>query len=130
MKARFNQLGSVASFIIIGVVLVLVTTGILYWVQHKDAPVVREETPVVTTPETEQTAPKEEKNTDKEQESTPPVASDTPATTTEPTPEPAPTVTTLSQTGPADTAFQLIAVGALAVTAISFARSRQLRSSL
>jgi cytoskeletal protein RodZ len=129
VKARFNQIGSVASFIIIGVVLVLVTTGILYWAQHKDAPAAREETPVVTTPETEEATPKEEKNTDNE-EASPPATSSEPAATPEPTPEVAPTVTTLSQTGPADTAFQVMALGALAVTIAGFVRSRKLRSSL
>ncbi len=128
MKARFGQLGSVASFIIIGVVLVLVTTGILYWVQHKDAPI-RKEAPVVTTPESEEAAPKEEKNIDRE-ETAPSDTSSTPAPTAEPTPGTAPTVATLSQTGPKDTVFQLIALGALAVTIGSFVRSRRLRSSL
>jgi len=129
MKARFNQSGSIASFIIIGVVLVLVTTGVLYWVQHKDAPVAREEAPAVSKPETQKTAPKEEKST-KTDEATPPTENTPPSTLPETPPVAALTVTTLSETGPTDTLIQLIAVGALIATIAGFTRSRKLRSSL
>ena len=128
MKARLSQ-GSIASFIIIGVVLVLVTTGVLYWIQHKDGSVARKETPAVSTPEVEESTPKEQESADTD-ETSPPAATATPSSTPEAASAPAPTVTMLSETGPADTAFQLIAVGALVATAAGFARSRNLRSSL
>lgn len=129
MNVRINQAGSIANFIVIGVVLVVLTAGVIYAVRQKDTPA-PQSTPVATEPE---------KTTDK------PKADDTPATDkteSEPTSSPAstpvaetpavsaPTVATLSQTGPADTAAQLLAIGAISVASIGFVRSRSLRSSL
>jgi uncharacterized protein HemX len=99
-------------------------------VRHKDAPIARESpTPEVTLPGND-TATDENKDEskptqeEKEDDTTP-----SPATTeTEALPETE--VATLSQTGPADTAVQLIAVGALAVAGISFVRSRNHTASL
>jgi cytoskeletal protein RodZ len=124
-----------ASFIIIGVVIVLVAGGLLYWVRQNDKPA--RETPVVTTP-----APAKEKSdkkdTDKTDSKPQDTTSDTPATTDTAQPAqpeantsvPQPTVDQLSHTGPADTVMQIIALGALAVAVTSFIRSRKTRSSL
>jgi len=122
-----------ASFIIIGVVIVLVAGGLLYWVRQNDKPA--RETPVVTAPTKDKD---DKKDTDKTESKPQDTATDTPATTD--TAQPAQsetsastsqtTVDQLSHTGPADTAMQLIALGALAVAATSFIRSRKPRSSL
>ena len=135
MKVRSNQKGAVASFIVIGVILVIVTAGVLYWVRHKDEPSVAEKPgttsqPVTTPakdddktsqPETTTTTPAG--GTTAPETTTPSTSATTPSTTT-------PSVTSLSQTGPADTAMELLALGALAATVASFIRSRNLRSSL
>ena len=133
MTVRSNQTGSIASFIVIGVVLVILTAGTLYWARHKDTSSVSEKPgttsqPVTTPgdaddktsqPDTTDTAPTGDTTTPQ---------STTPDTTT--TPVATPSVTSLSQTGPADTAMELLALGALAATVASFIRSRNLRSSL
>ena len=140
MNGRSNQGGSVASFIIIGVVLVIMTTGVLYWVRHKDAPIARESpTPEVTLPGDEtktdeskdQAKPNEEPNKEdtaspSEEATTPDAA---PSTDTAPAPQTEST-TTLPTTGPADTAVQMIAIGALAIAGIGFIRSRNHATSL
>lgn len=131
MKVRINQAGSVANFIIIGVVLVVLTAGVIYAVRQTDAPAPRE-TPVATQPEKTAEAPKQD---DKPQDSkpTPDEAESTPAPTPAPEESPAvaaPTVAAIPQTGPVDTAFQLVAIGAIVVAIVGFVRSRTLRSSL
>lgn len=129
MNVRINQAGSIANFIVIGVVLVVLTAGVIYAVRQRDTPA-SQPTPVATEPEKTTDKPKvdEKPATDKtESESTSSPAStpvaETPAL-------PAPTVATLSQTGPVDTAAQLLAIGAISVASIGFVRSRSLRSSL
>ena len=138
MNERSNQGGSVASFIIIGVVLVIMTTGVLYWVRHKDAPIARESpTPEVTLPgesaptdtNKDDAKPSEDKNT------SPSTPEETNKSVTAPSADSTPVATqtddgALPTTGPADTALELIAIGALAVAGISFVRSRNHASSL
>lgn len=130
MKTRLHQVGSVASFIIIGVVFVLMTTGVLYWVRHKDDAPARQGTPVVTAPKTEKTTPQDEKKDTPSETAPAPAATNPSPSTAETAPVTQPTVTSLSQTGPAGTALELVAVGALVATIAGFTRSRKLRSSL
>ncbi|MDB5165343.1 MAG: hypothetical protein JWM00_233 [Candidatus Saccharibacteria bacterium] len=134
MKTRSRQSGSVISFIVIGVVLVIMTAGVLYWVRHKDAPVTTPpKTPGVTLPGApEATPPKgDDKTPQPDTTSDAPAGDSTPQTTPSDNPATAPTdVTALSQTGSGDTALQLIAIGALVAVTAGFVRSRSQRSSL
>ncbi len=129
MNKRTSQSGSIASFIVIGVILVLAAGGLLYWARHKDASVARDNTPVVTTPGVNDGDKQKTNDTDKTDSTnssqTPPQVEAQP-----PASEEVPTVTTLSQTGPADTAMELFALGALATVGVAFVRSRRSRVSL
>jgi len=121
-----------ASFIIIGAVIVLMASGLLYWIRQNDKPA--RETPTVTSPASDKDK-KDTKDTDKTESKPQDTASETPAstdTTPAPAAQPTPqtTVDQLSHTGPADTALQIIALGALAVAGTSFVRSRRAASSL
>lgn len=136
MTVRSNQTGSIASFIVIGVVLVILTAGTLYWVSHKDTPSVAEKsgttsqpakTPAKTDDKTAQPNATDDSTPAAEPTATPQTSAS--ASTSSPSAA-APSVSSLSQTGPADTAVELLAIGALAAAVASFIRSRNLRSSL
>jgi cytoskeletal protein RodZ len=138
MNGRSNQGGSVASFIIIGVVLVIMTTGVLYWVRHKDAPIARESpTPEVTLPGNDVTTDDkkdETKSSEEDKSTSSPAPEETTklesTSSTETTPTPQTDDAALPTTGPVDTALELIAIGALAIAGISFVRSRNHAASL
>ena len=133
MKARSNQGGSVVSFIVIGVALVLVAGGLLYGVRQSSnqAP----EAPGVTQP-----IKNDEKKPATPRDTTPQKpASDAPTTTETPSaasqapataPAAQPEVDQLSHTGPAETVRDLLILSTLSGVIVAFIRSRQPRSSL
>ncbi|MDB5177786.1 MAG: hypothetical protein JWO61_169 [Candidatus Saccharibacteria bacterium] len=127
MKTRSSQSGSVASFIIIGVIFVLVAGGLLYWARHSTSPA--PETPVVTLPGPQKTddSNKPDTNETKPEDS----SSSTPSTSQpETTTAPQAGVDQLSHTGPTETSLQLLVLSVLAGVVVAFVRSRNLRSSL
>jgi cytoskeletal protein RodZ len=132
MKIRLNESGALASFVAIGVVLVLVAGGLLYWVNHKGSVETETPAPVATEPNSSN----DQSNNDREDEpsaapSNEPAAPEAvPAPVASPVESAAPVVTQLSETGPADTALQLLMAGLLAAFVAAFVRSRKLRSSL
>ncbi len=105
---RASESGSVASFVLIGVGLVIITAGVLYWMRQPQlASVADNKTPEIAvaptkTPEEEKkqatptpapsTTPKESpKSTPTPKETPAPTPSKTPAPTPTPSPTPAPT---------------------------------------
>lgn len=129
MKVRSSQIGSLASFIVIGIVLVVAAGSLLYWVNHRDTAPTTTQQPVVSQPDENK-----DENKNDQPEATP---SDAPVESSPVAPTeshvavaPAPVVDQLSQTGPADTAFQIVATGLVVAALAGFVRSRQLRSSL
>lgn len=137
---RTNQGGSVASFIVVGALLVLVTVGLLYAVRQQP-----ESGEIAKEPEI--TLPGADNNTDNQNrdDKTPAAdeggtqdktSTDESSTTDETTDDETTegdtetTVDEIPQTGPADTMMQLVAVGALTAVSSAYYRSRKVRHSL
>jgi hypothetical protein len=128
---RTNQGGSLAGFIIIGVLLTLVLVGGLYGLNRYNAQRAADETA-----KTEEAAP-EDKATDTKttqtdtdsdtsvQTRTGQGSTDTqPSKSSAPAAQPAATSAQLPQTGPADTMLGLVAVTVLTFAGVHYARSR------
>jgi cytoskeletal protein RodZ len=143
---RTNQGGSVASFVLIGGALVLVTVGVLFWARHPQIasvamPGAMPEIAVAPTQTNEPEkkpeptpAPKESTKTPTPSPSTtpPPTPTPNPAPKSTPTPVTTPAPTEISHTGPLEMMFiwQLLAAGLLAGSVVALISSYRQRSSL
>ncbi len=134
--SRINQGGSTLSFIVIGFILVLAAGGALYAVAQKMHPSepANTPTPEVTIPGAAndgESKPDDKKpssdsangnsvtETDNDKS---PAKSDASKSTTKTS---QPEATELSQTGPADTMLQVLAIGALTLAITAYLRSRR-----
>ena len=128
---RTNQGGSLAGFIIIGVLLTLVLVGGLYGLNRYNAqraadetaqseePAPEEESTETTQTETESSEASPQSRT--EQDS---AANEQQPRTPTPSPQPAATSAQLPQTGPADALLGLVAVTVLTFAGVHYVRSR------
>lgn len=122
---RTNQGGSVASFIIVAVLLVLGTAGLLYFIKRGDTP--QSGTPVAVS-DTKDKKPTtnggqkvdEGKGTTSENTSGSPSTSGQNHTNN----SSSPSVTELSQTGPVETFAQIVMAGILAAALMAYLQSR------
>lgn len=111
-----NQGGSVRSFILIGVVLVLLFIGGAYLIRQATLPAAPDNTPVAPGRSTDDT----------DTSATPPPSTDEKTAAD----SPAPTATQLPQTGPAELAGTLFVLAILSATSVSYLQSRRLRITL
>jgi LPXTG-motif cell wall-anchored protein len=123
---RTNEGGSVLSFVVVGVVILLMLVGGIFAVRQltsQPAPLTQE--PAKTTPE--QAKPQEQKP----QESTKPSSSEKEQAATPQTQTPAASNPELPKTGPTETVGFTLVLALITLAGVSYFRSRQaLRSSL
>lgn len=142
MKRPNNQTGAVLSFLVVGALLVVVTGTVFYVAsRNMDDKNVAIDTPSLILPgEDDQStssdtndASTSDKTSDNDSTNTSGDATtnDNQATSTTDTTNNSDTnVDELSQTGPADTAAQIVAIGGLAFAGAAFVRSRRSKTSL
>jgi len=123
---RTNEGGSVLSFVIVGVVILLLLVGSIFAVRQltsQPAPLAQE--PAKTTPE--QTKPQEQKP----EESTKPSSSEKEQASTPQAQTPTASNPELPKTGPTETLGVTLGLMLITLAGVSYVRSRQaLRSSL
>lgn len=108
MNSRTNQGGSVAGFMLIGVVLIVIAVGGVYYLQNRS-------NSAVTTPETSGTTDKKNEKTaktDKKKDTPKPIGQ---------------RADSLPQSGPVDTLASIVAIAVLAGLTVAYLQSLRLR---